>query len=379
MRHSKRLLSLLSLGLSLCLLSLSLFACAANPKGKTIDADTVVGTVDGRDVLYDELYFLVSNYLPSVKDAAKGDSAKIREELDRLVRENITTNFAILKLCQTVGLQTDEDILEDKAKSELESKIALEFGGDKSLYRESLAEDHLTERYWLYARKVDLMYEELMTHYPQNDLVVDDTVELRAYIKENFVRVIQVMNPDLEKITEVKEALDSGRSMRWAIGSAYNKDFGDVSGNGYYFCRGEMDKSYEDAAYALKVGEISDIVKASGAYNDTFGDCYYILQRLAIDNDYITENFETLQNKYYGTVIAEDMNEIKATLAFVPGELYGELDLTNLPRAVDTVSVWTILLWVGVGALVVAAGVTVTVILLKKKHAKKNVGVRRAA
>lgn len=379
MKHPNRIRSLAALGLSLCLLSLSLFACGANPKGKTMDADTVVGTVDGKDVYYDELYFLVSNYLPSVKETAKEDPAKMRVELDRLIRENITVNFAILKLCETVGLEVDEKTLEKNAKSDLKSKIELEFGGDKKLYRESLSEVGLTERYLLYASKIDMMYASLLTHYPQKDLVIDDTVALRAYIKENFVRVRQIMNPDLEAITKAKESLDSGKSMMWAIGSAYNQDFGDVSGNGYYFCRGEMDKAYEDAAYALEIGEISDIVKANGEHNDFYGDCYYVLQRLALDNDYITANFETLKDQYYGSVIAEDMNEIKANLSFVPNELYGELDLTELPVARDTVSVWVILLWVGLGVAVVTVGVIVTVILLKKKHRKKNVGVRRAA
>ena len=377
MMHKKVLRALLALLLTLCLLSLSLLSCAADPKGKTIDADTVVGTVDGKEVYYDELYFLVKNYLASAKESAGGDSAKLREELDRLVKENITTNFAILKLCEMQGLEVDEKELEENAKTDLESKITLEFEGDRELYLESIREVGLTERYLLYTAKIDMMYASLMTLYPQKGLVIGDTVALRTYIKENFVRVRQVMNPDLDQITEAKELLNIGKGMKWAIGSAYNKDFGDVSGNGYYFCRGVMDKTYEDIAYALKVGQVSEIFKANGEHNDYYGDCYYIIQRLSLDNDYITENFETLKEQYYGAVIGEDMNEVKASLTFVPNELYGELDLGALPEAVDTVSVWTVLLWVGVGVAAVAVALIVVVILLKKKHAKKNVGVRR--
>ena len=86
---------MVALGLCLCVLALSLLSCGANPHGKTVDAETVVGTVDGKDVYYDELYFLASNYASDDIDA---------EELKNTVYKNIIENYAILALCEKAGV-----------------------------------------------------------------------------------------------------------------------------------------------------------------------------------------------------------------------------------------------------------------------------------
>ncbi|MBR2354434.1 MAG: hypothetical protein IKA76_08045 [Clostridia bacterium] len=380
MKHPIKFRSLIALGLGLCLSLSALVSCASKPTDSKINAKTVVGTVDGKDVLYDELYFLVNNYLPSVKESVGEDPIWIKAELDRLVHENITANFAILKLCESVELEYDEKEIEEDAENELKSQIALEFDGDKALYKKSLLKDHLTERYVLYASKIDLIYNRLLTHYPQKGLVVSGSDEVRSYIKENFIRTIQFMNPDYEQTSWVYNKIQNGKSMVWAIGqSGYNQDFYDVSGNGYYFCRGMMDEAYENAAFDLKIGEISGIVQANGELEDSYGTCYYIIQRLPLDDTYIQNNLTTLQNQYYGVVIAKDLAQVKGTLSFTPNDFYEELDLTRLPEVYETPSYVPVLIAVGIGAVVLIGAGIVTVILLKKKHAKKNVGMRRAS
>ena len=372
----KHLLKILSLCLCLCLCLSALVSCASKPTDSRIKGNTVVGSVDGEDVYYDELYYLATNYLPALEGSSDKNAA-----LDRFVRENILINYAILKLCESVGYSYDMDELEEEAKSEIEATLELTFDNDEELFKESLKDDHLTERYLNHSIQVDLLYDRLLIHYPQVGLVEDDADAMRAYIKENFVRVIQIMNPSLDTITPVYEQLKNGTlSMYKAIGNTtVNQDMGgDITGNGYYFCRGVMEKEYEDAAFALRVGEISEIVTADGERPDgSYGTCYYVLQRLALEDSYISENFTALLNQYYGVEIANDLNEIKATLSFVPNDFYTELDLSDLPEAYDAPSYTGLIVGIVVGALVLIGAATVTVILLKKKHAKKNVGVRR--
>ncbi len=380
MKHSIKFRSFMVVGLCLLLSMSALVSCASKPTDSKIKADTVIGTVDGKDVCYDELYFLVSNYLPSVEESTGGAPVKMREKLDRLVRENITTNTAILKLCENVGLAYDEKEVKKNAENELESKINLEFNGDKELYRQSLQEIGLTERYLLYSSQIDLIYNRLLVHYPQVGLVESDSTVLKSYIKNNFVRTRQIMNPDYDQISIAYEKLQNGSlTMFEAIGSIYNKDFNMISENGYYFCRGTMDKSYEDAVFALEIGEISDIVTASGELENSYGTCYYIIQRLALEDAYISENFTTLQNQYYGVEIANDLSEVKKTLSFVPNDFYEELDLIRLPEVYETPSYIPVIIGLVIGAVVALTAVIVVVILLKKRHAKKNVGIRRVS
>jgi hypothetical protein len=116
-----------------------------------------------------------------------------------------------------------------------------------------------------------------------------------------------------------------------------------------------------------------------GEVDNSFGRCYYIIQRLPMEDDYITANLSTLQNEYYTGVIWNDMEKIRATLSFTPNELYRELTLTDLPVPYEPSDLPLILGFVGGGVVLVAAAVAVPVILLKRKHAKKNLGLRRKA
>lgn len=349
-------------------------ACSSKPTDETIRAETVVGTVDGKDVLYDELYFLATNYLPSLKEKFGDDQNAIRTELDRLVRQNILTNFAILKLCEDTELDYSEKEAKKDAEEQIKSTVTSSFNDDKDAYRASLAEVGLTERYLVYTTRVDLMYGRLLNHYPEQGLVVDDDDEIRAYIHQNFVRTVHVMNPNYEQISVAYNRLKSGEmTMFDAIGSVYNKDFQSVSDNGYYFTYGSMDEAYEKAAFALAPNEISDIVTSVGETDTTSGVCYYVIQRLPLEEDYITSHFSSLQTQYYSAVIYEDMTEIRNGLSFTSNDFYGELDLANLPVPKESSShLWVIFASAG-GVLLIAAAIVIPTVVLKKKYARKNI------
>ncbi len=374
MNPSIRIL-LCALVLCLCLPILS--ACGA-PEG-TVDAQTLVGSVDGVDVCYDELYFLVQGYRDTVREATDGDPAKMQTELDRIVKEQIVANAAILKLCEQKELDYPERECEQDAEAELELLITSDFEGDKKAYREGLAQVGLTERYLLYTTEVDLMYGRLMTLYPQKGLVSDDPAEIRTYIQRNFIRTVHIMNPDPDEIALAYRELTEGKkTMDKLIGSVYNKDFNDSSGNGYYFAKGTMDEAYEQAAFALAPNEISGIIKATGEIEDRMEPCYYIIQRLELDEDYITKNLSTLQDQYYAGVIYADMEAIRKTLIFAPNEFYTTLDLTELAPPHEASDLSWILPTVCISLVVIVLAVTLPLVLLKRKHAKKNIS-RRAS
>lgn len=361
--------------LTLCLSLSLLVGCASKPTDETIRATTVVGTVGEKEVTYDELYFLATNYLESAKITVGEDKAAVEAELDRLIHEHITANFAILALCEEVELDYNKSELKKEAKEELKAILESTFGGDRSLYEESLAASGLTERYLRYATEVDLMYGMLLSHYPDTGRVKSSEKELRAYIEANFVRTEHVMSTSLEDITLVKSKLSDGSmTMFEAIGSVYNKDFTSVSGNGHYFTKGSMEKPYEEAAYALEEWEISEVISAMGEVNGVLTSCYYVIQRLPMEEEYINTHLAELQEEYYGSVIATDMENVRARLSFTPNEFYDALTLSELPAPEESSALPWILL--GIGAWIVAMIVLLTVIVVraKKKHARKNVG-----
>ncbi len=356
---------------------------ACSKEKATVNAKAVVGTVDGEKVYYDELYYLVKNYRPFTEATVGTEPEAVRSELDRLVKENITANYAILRLCEANGITYKAKDFKDAVEEEITAIIADSFGGSEEAFHQSMEKVGLIERYLRYTITLDLMYSRLMTVYPQKGLVISDETELRFYIQNNFIRVYQIacfqdegddIDANYAKMSEALALLQSGQmSMYDLIGSAYNEDMLEVSGDGYYLTRGTMDPAYEEAAFALQVGEVSGIVSSMGENNmGQYVPCYYIMQRFDLDPDYINSHFTQLQNEYYGSIISADLEKAEESLSFVPNEFYASLDLNELLPPEVVSYTWAIVLCSVIGGVLIITGLAVTVILLKKKHAKKN-------
>ena len=377
------LLRTLSLCLSLLCLVLPLCSCAS--EGEELDQKTVMGTVGGREVYYDEIYYMAKGYESLVNQTVGEDAAKRNEAFRSLIAENVTTTYAMLALCEEKGLTFDEKELADEIDERVDAYVAQYFDS-KEDFHASRREEGLTERYFRFTLGVELLYGELLSVYPDKGLVPSTDAELRGAIKKNFVHIYHLVlfndegdepQKNLQKITEAHEKLTSGEaSMYDLIKAGYSEDFSDPSGKGYYLVKGTMEPEYEAAAFGLDVLGISDVIESQGENNQgRLVPCYYVIQRFAMDEDYLEEHFYDLQKEYYSSVIASDMEKLRATLKFEPNAQYDALDFNDLPTVKEGNTALVVWICVGIGA-VVLTGVIVAVVLIKKKHKKKNLPVR---
>ena len=112
------------------------------------------------------------------------------------------------------------------------------------------------------------------------------------------------------------------------MGSKYNEDVIFSTKPALYFTRGEYDKKYEDAAFALRVGQVSGIVETE--------DGFYIIERCEKSSSYMLGNFEVFaQQIIYALVnqrveakqnsLSLEMNEFGSSLDFVKIAVEGEI------------------------------------------------------
>ena len=375
--------------IALVLLCATMLPLLASCKSRAIPADklalTEVGTVDGRAVYYEELYFLVKNYLPSLQKKHGDDIAAIQKSLDETVRENIVINYAMLRLCEDEGLIYDEKDKELKKSVQdyVDSFIQSQFDGSRSDYRKAIEEIGMTDHYLRFNAGVNTLYEKLPAHYGARGLLPVKDDEIRTYVKNNFARTWHVAvlveedesyEDNRAKAEAALAELKAGKSMMKMIGSTYNEDFSLTTTDGYYFPRGSMDKAYEDAVFALSVGQMSGIVESRATSNLTGNTvpCFYIIERLPLEDAYINEHLTALAQKCSDAIIAAKLTEVTDTLSFAPNDFYLSLDLTNLEAPGDGVDVPMILIISGI-VLVVAGAATaivVTVVRRKKKFPK---------
>ena len=383
-------LKIIALSLLLAMTLPLLVACQSRaiPAGKL--ALTPIGTVDGREVYYEELYFLAKNYLPTLQKMHGENREALIAELDQTVREHITVNYAMLRLCENEGLiynEKDKD-LKKSAQEYVDLLIETEFDGSRRDYRRGIAEIGMTDHYLRFSTRVDTLYAKLPALYGDRGLIPTEDDAIRTYVKNNFIHTwhIAVLVEDGEsyeenraKAEEALAKLQSGVSMYEMIGSKYNEDFSLTTTDGYYFPRGSMDEIYESAAFALPIGQTSGIVETTGISNKTGNrvPCFYIIERLSIDDAYVTSHLTELSDKCADAIVATKLNEVSKTLSFTPNDYYLSLDLTALEAPKDGVDL-PLILTIG-GLVLVAAGVTavVTITLIRKKKSKAIIPAKK--
>lgn len=366
-----------------------LASCESLPLKSSKKALTVVGTVDEFEVTYEELYFLVHSY-SSQLDKKYGENASSSEEylteLKELIRDNIVSNYAVLKLAKENGLSLDSETVKEEVQNQIDAYIESDFGGKRSNYKKSLKEMGTTDNYVRFSIGTDVLYSQLISEYLKNGVINDNEAIIRETINEEFIRTkhIMILNGDgsaenYERAEEALEKLNSGTSMYKMIGSAYNDDLMLTTDDGYYFARGTMDEAYEEAAYALEINEISGIVASVGEnpYTGEQENCYYIIQRLDLEDEYIDKNFETLKDSYFSSVVYDMVSELQTTMSFSFNEYGASLNLSELEAPSQTDPVVLIIIFSVVFGVLAVASIIIIVIFKKKRKNQSSVIKRK--
>ncbi len=361
-----KFIKILSAAMAALMLCACLVGCAARPLSPSDEALKEVGTVDGYSVPYEEFYFLAKNY----------DSDKLTsDELFAIVSENIVSNYAILSLCRDAGVEYDEDELEDDVDKRMEEIIDTDFGGKRKNYLEALEESGMTDHYVRFTVRTDLLYSKLTTALATKGEIAASDADIAAYIESNFIRTWHIMIAEGEGAKEqAQEALDKLRTgkatMYDLIGSSINDDLL-IPGDGYVFTRGSMEKEYEDAAYSLKVNTYSEVISAKGELGTgEYVDCYYVIQRLPLDKEYIDAHFGTLRENYEDSIVAAKLEQRKSELEFVPNDYAKSLDVKNLSAPFAGTDTYLIAVLSVSG--VCAAGIIVAAVFIIRHLSKKK-------
>lgn len=340
----KKILRTGALALLLTIILSALASCGARPLAQTKLSKTEVGTVGEYSVPYEEFYFLATSYLATAKEKYKNDTAAIKEYVWEHINENIITNYAILTLCASEGLNYSERELRKEVNAHIESVIESSFDGNREDYFASQQEAGITDHYYRFSTGVDILYNKLGQKYQTDGIIPNTDEKIKETIKKDFIHTWHIaifVSEGDDRATEYAKAeealrlLESGNSMYQLIGSKYNENTVPESlknAYGYYFPKGVMEKGYEDAAFALeKSGDRSGIIVSQGT--DTNGElceCFYIIERLPIKDSEIEDNFDSLSDMLKDAIIVQKLEDTKKDLSFKPNDYALSLDVTSL-------------------------------------------------
>lgn len=307
-----------------------------------------VAICNGFEVPYEELYFVTMFYKDALADTYgegiwddPATAEQYRTELEALVAENLSQNYVVLSACRNLGIKTEGADIDKYVDSEMK-KLREAFDSQKE-YEAWLAEHWMTEHYMRFSIGVSYLESALYYTLLDNGMLrytLENAADFRDYVENSgdYVRTIHVFIENVEgeepaaNLAEAKKISDALRAvedpqqrrelMSDYIGSKVNDDLLTVTGDGYYFTRGEMDLAYEEASFGLAMGEVSEPVVCSGGN--------FVIMRLYPDAEYIKKNVEDLLDGYHGVAVGLYEDQFREECEIFWNE-YGEsIDILTL-------------------------------------------------
>lgn len=378
---------LASRAVSVLLLFVTVLSCLVGCGYRAIEPSEeearAVGAVEDYTVSYDELFYLTMTYRAALKSTYGDDAfdtaesrALHREELTELVYGAINEKYAVLSLSAEIGY--GEEDVQELVRADME-KLVASLGG-KHEYKKMLHENYMTDRYARFATAISILENNLLYSYVNYLGVIESDVEKivsivmdeSVYARTRHIAVFKDNGrSDAENralIEDVESQLRAGADFDSLVES-YGEDE-EQGKNGYYFMRGEMQEAYEEAAFALAVGEYSGIVETA--------DAYFIIRREEKDYEYVLLNCygegAALYDGYQTYTFLALVEERREELVFSPNEYCRSLDLTTLRQSVFFDLEYTLLvtLYVLIGLAVAAVVVWWVAVSVRADRAEKE-------
>lgn len=312
------------------------------------EPETVVMTVDGKDVTWSEFFFMMFSSLDQIqyymgdiywdRECMEGMGLTFDEYAMEMTMTMLKQLHAIERKAKelNVSLSADQIAMIEQSKESIKLQNFGEDATDEEFANYLLETVYLTEEAYAYINENSLLYDQVFveTVGAKGEKVTDE--EIQAYIDSMpyvTAKHILLMTVDQEtgealseeEISKAKETADKllaqlqgieDRDERIKTFDSLMKEHSEDTGleifpDGYTFTTGEMYPVFEEAAFALEEYEISEIVESEAGY--------HILMRMpttkdsVVDLDYQTGSYYSVlayaSTDIYSRKLAEWMAE----------------------------------------------------------------------
>lgn len=205
--------------------------------------------------------------------AKVGDAEITQDELNQILVERYgeeTLNSMVSEKIVELEIKKQDIKVDSKDIDKEFSAMADQYGGEEGLAN-AMAASNLTEKDVKDQLKEKLSIEQLL-----GDSVKVTDEEIDAYYEANKERFTEneqvdashVLVKDEKLAQDIKKKLDAGEDIE-ELAKEYSEDPGskDTGGKLGFFGKGAMVPEFEEAAFSLKVGEISEPIKTSHGYH----------------------------------------------------------------------------------------------------------------
>jgi len=242
--------------------------------------DKTVATVDGDVILMSEYERRAKPLIEEYEKFLTGPDKEVRIKefkekiLDQMIDEKVLIHEAKKKNMRVTGKEIQNGIEEIKKRFPTEEE-----------YNQELARQGLVGKKFEEQVKEQLMVIKLIDQEVKAQVVPPTDSEIEDFYKENEsemvepeqVRVRHILikvgentdkNQALKKIRDILKETKEGKTSFAELAKKYSEDASAPRGGDIgFFIRGQMVRKFEEVAFALNVGEISDVVETEYGYH----------------------------------------------------------------------------------------------------------------
>lgn len=243
------------------------------PDGKVA---TVNGIVITQDLFDKEMARVSSQFARSGRPLSDAQSVSIKQR----VLETLINRELLYQESQQKGIKVEDnevngqfDIVKKRFPDEEQYKAALQKMNIteaelKSQIREGMAIQQFVDNYLV--QEITVSEAEVMGFYQDNPDMFKQPEQIKAshiLIKVDAQADETAKGQANKKIMKIQKQLKAGQDFA-SLATEFSEGPSNVNGGDLgYFSRGQMVKPFEDAAFKLKSGEVSDIVETRFGYH----------------------------------------------------------------------------------------------------------------
>lgn len=222
--------------------------------------------------------------------------------LEDMIKDDIMEKLIIEKLIEKEAQEKGLEVTLEEVKEPLEEYITI-LGGQEQ-FDEFLETNNLSKKYFEENIRKELLYNKHRENFMENTTI--DNKEAEEYFEEHKddlarVKARHILLKTEEEGKEVLGRLNSGEDFaKLAEEVSFDKTSAVEGGALGYFGKGEMIAEFEEAAFALEVGEVSDLVKTEVGYHIIYleekMDGYDSLKDMIVETLKENKYYEKIQN-----------------------------------------------------------------------------------
>lgn len=314
-----------------------------------------VGEIAGYEVRYEELRYVtllhraaLDKELGKYETLNSADKAEYEKELEKRVLEDLESNYVILSLCEDYKINTDTKDAKNYVQQTVENMVENEFDGDFEKYKAWLKQNNLTDAFFRATLKTEYLEGLLYDYFVENKIgIAYDEESLGKLVDHIFekdgdewIRTIHVFYPKNHAYFDVSRSLEAANDAcaqlkaiesdaerhtlmeKTLIGKAPMVEGYSTVGNGFYFTVGAMGDAYENAAFALDVYGVSDVIDTP--------EGYYVIMRVPMEKEHLRSMAYDLLDQYRYSSLKKQIDSKSEKISFKGNDFFGSVDLTAI-------------------------------------------------